>query len=539
MADATTGQPYAIAGSIEANLPRSLRACGAALQVVAVVLAIGFPIFVMVGDRDRVVSFVSDDAYYYFSVAENIATGNGPTADGITRTTGFHPLYAFLLAGVHWLTQPSVDGFVREAIALNAACFLLAGLFLYFAAGAWWGRRAGGLAALLWLANPNGTLVNVIGLEGSVYGMMLALLAWRLSVLINGKSSERSTAAWVRGCTVVGVCGGLVLLSRTDSLVFLAMLVPVMISVCGRSAIGRGLAGVGLSVVIALGMLALWWWYAWAHTGGWVQGSAAVKTLWRPEVVEEEYGRYTVGASLLFAGAVWLKYVIKCFLKVPALKWVVSSLPGLYSRGCSGASQRMLLHVYWVFPAAVGAAYALLIDRPRTWYYVPALVLLTLVAAGAAAQLIREPATNPLFAAAKRWLPVLGWLVVIECAAIGGRNMVYGRSNDQVGGLRGAEWVSKNIEADALIGCWHSGIVQYYTPHHTVINLDGLANNEILGVLRGERSMNAYWDARGIGVILGLPRQKMGGFAYEWDRKKLEPIREGVLRVVPDHGGVP
>jgi hypothetical protein len=314
--------------------------------------------------------------------------------------------------------------------------------------------------------------------------------------------------------------------------VFLGPVLVVVLAEGVRRSILHALIGTGLTAAIGVGLLSLWWWYAWRHTGAMVQGSAAVKTLWRPEVVEADYGSYSFGTSVLFGAGVWLNYLAKCFFKVPALKWSVSAVPGLLSRAEGMATRRILLHACWLCPVAAGGAYAMLIDRPRTWYYVPALVLLTFITAGAAEKIVREAATNVFFAAVKRWLPAAAWLVVIECAAIGGRNVIHGRSSEQVAGLRGAAWVSENIEASALLGCWHSGIVQYYTPDHTVINLDGLANNEILSVLRGEKTMNEYWDERGITVILGLPRQKMGGFSHRWGQKKLSPVREGVMRVV-------
>ncbi|NUM45539.1 MAG: hypothetical protein HUU38_12615, partial [Anaerolineales bacterium] len=41
--------------------------------------------------------FNTDDAFYYFVTARNVATGHGFTFDGIARTNGFHPLWMFLL----------------------------------------------------------------------------------------------------------------------------------------------------------------------------------------------------------------------------------------------------------------------------------------------------------------------------------------------------------------------------------------------------------------------------------------------------------
>lgn len=44
-----------------------------------------------------VLEATSDDAFYYFQIARNIATGHNVTFDGETLTNGFHPLWMALL----------------------------------------------------------------------------------------------------------------------------------------------------------------------------------------------------------------------------------------------------------------------------------------------------------------------------------------------------------------------------------------------------------------------------------------------------------
>jgi hypothetical protein len=161
-----------------------------------------------------------------------------------------------------------------------------------------------------------------------------------------------------------------------------------------------------------------------------------------------------------------------------------------------------------------------------------------LLSAGAAQVLITTMPTNTLQRLARACLPLMAWLIVIEVLAIFGRNMIATRSRDQVMGALAAEWVDQHmdsfVEEGEHLGCWHSGILQYYTPRHTVINLDGLANNDILRVLRGELTMNEYWDERNIRVILGEPREKMGAYEQAWGDKHLavvESFRAGKREV--------
>ena len=46
----------------------------------------------------------SDDAFYYFQIAHNLAEGKFSTFDGgITRTNGYHPLWLFLITPFYWV----------------------------------------------------------------------------------------------------------------------------------------------------------------------------------------------------------------------------------------------------------------------------------------------------------------------------------------------------------------------------------------------------------------------------------------------------
>ena len=40
--------------------------------------------------------YTTDDAFYYFKVAQNVAEGNGFTFDRLGADSGFHPLWLFI-----------------------------------------------------------------------------------------------------------------------------------------------------------------------------------------------------------------------------------------------------------------------------------------------------------------------------------------------------------------------------------------------------------------------------------------------------------
>ncbi len=493
---------------------------------VAVLFCVGLPTLLMLGSRAYIVQHLSDDAYYYFNIASHVACGEGLSADGLTKTTGFHPLYCFLLAGLRWLTEPSLDGFVRQAIVLNGVCFALTGGVLYWAAKTWWGVAGGVAAALCWWTNPHGVLIGATGLEGAVYGLCLSVSLGMAIWMLRGAEGSVGMGSFL----LLGVSLGLTHWARTDSIALLPPLAMVFLSSRSIGDVRRRLMGVGIMCVVAVGMLSVWWWIAYRETGGSLQGSAVVKQLWRAGV-RAEHGFW---GDMLQAGETWIAYAGKCLVKVPALKWTLSGWLVLLFAGrrLEDGSRTLFLHVLWVLPLGLGVAYALFIDRPRTWYYVPALVCLTLVTAGAFSQIWTGLATNRLAGLARRMMPVLIALVVVESGAVFARNLLHPRSRDQSANLVAVQRLAKNLPMGTRIGCWHSGIMQYYTPNLVVINLDGLANNDIVAVLRGGKTMNAYWDEMGIEYILGQPRRKMGGYTNAWGNKQLDFFANGVQRIV-------
>lgn len=532
----------AIAVDSARGLPPSLIAAWIA---VAVLLCVAFPIAMMVVDREHIVGFVADDAYYYFNVAQRIAAGEGPTADGLTRTTGFHPLYAFTLAALHRLTNPTLDGFVAQAVAVNAIGSILAGVFLGLAARRWWGRTAGWTAALLWWCNPHSAHIVADGLEGGVYACTLALFLWLAQIVYHAVAdgsygSSPHAGVPIKGSRVLGqavalgVAASLAVLSRTDALVILG-LICLVIGILARDR-RLGLAVTAVVVLFVAVSLSLWWWYCWSYTGSIVQGSAAVKREWNA-FLREQQGPM----AWAYAFGEWMNYAVKCVFKVPALKWVWIGAPALIVLWRTAPRPgRWMVYAHVLSPLLLGGAYCLLLDRPRTWYYVPALTIFTLLAAGAVEFVVRNVDLHST-AWARRFRSLVPYVVLGECVGlfVSQDARFLWKTSDQVQGVRAAQWLDENLPADARVGCWHSGIVQYYTPRVNVINLDGLANNDILAVLREKKSMNDYWDEMRITHILGGPRVKMGGYEKHWNGKRLETCGFGgklqcVVEDVPD-----
>lgn len=466
-------------------------AVAAAAAVAAAVLA-----FLLSSPPERLVDYLSDDAFYYLAVASHLARGDGPTFDGLTRTTGFHPLYALVLAGLGAALSPGPEASIVLALGVNAAAYAGAALLLGLAGTRLWGRRAGWLAALAWLTNPHALLLPFTGMEGTLCAAAFAGLLAALAAPV----------AWQ-----VALALALCILARTDGL----LLVPLVL---GTMAVQGSLAA-GLAVTLgAVAPYALWLLYTHAAGASAIHGSADVKRLWRARITED-LGPFE---TAWFSMRLMLTWSLKCLVKAPLLHWLLPAVAGAFR--AVPRPGRLGLHVAWLFPAALGLAYALLLPRPWTWYYAPAIAGLTLLAGGAVATTALPP----------RWRAALVVLALVESYGYLGHVLVHGRNREQRDMLAAARWIASHVPPETRMGAWNAGIYAWYGGH-TVVNLDGLINDEVGTWLRTGLPFDGYLDRRGIEVVVDfdellaqLPARRLvvlARFPSAWGGKPISVAR--------------
>lgn len=153
---------------------------------------------------------VPDDAYYYFTIARNLALGFGATSDRLAPTNGFHPLWLLAITPF-WSFDPSPFQFqIQFALALSAFLSVSAALTLFVLARRlnlhYWHAIG---AAGIFLFNPFGMASGADGLETS-----LALFLFGLSLLFEWNLIVRAQPAAIWATT--GLIWGLLLVARTD-----------------------------------------------------------------------------------------------------------------------------------------------------------------------------------------------------------------------------------------------------------------------------------------------------------------------------------
>jgi hypothetical protein len=157
-----------------------------------------------------------DDSFYAFTIADNIAKGDGVTIDGHVRTNGFQPLIVFIYALVFRLFGGGLFRQLRLVHIVSASLAALSAVLLYRFCrtslhGAGSGRRGSLLAALVWLGTCPTFIYKMKGLETGLY--FVAILAC-LSYYQNLRSRlEYSTKRII----TFGAVLGFTVLTRIDA----------------------------------------------------------------------------------------------------------------------------------------------------------------------------------------------------------------------------------------------------------------------------------------------------------------------------------
>lgn len=159
----------------------------------------------------------SDDFYYYLKTAMNVVAGKGSTFDGSIATNGYHPLWMLLLIALVGVTGSGLGALAPLAVIV-----------------------AGTTAATFWLSERlaarvmgrSGAVSLVCALYGTIYfyviakhGMEINFTVPLMMYLSLRALSGKGTLADPRDAAITGALGGLLVLSRTDSVIFVAMYV--------------------------------------------------------------------------------------------------------------------------------------------------------------------------------------------------------------------------------------------------------------------------------------------------------------------------
>lgn len=173
----------------------------------------------VVKGREEWAFLFTDDAYYYFGVARNIASGDGSTFTGLVETNGYHPLWMLALSAVGVVLRGPY-AFLFGVALLQTALWIGA-----VHQAALIGRRLGsaalgvaGMVALGFL----GVITGQLAFNGMESAPLLLLLLVSVRLTIDVDEDDK------RGLARLAIVLALVCLTRLDAAVTAAALAAVV-----------------------------------------------------------------------------------------------------------------------------------------------------------------------------------------------------------------------------------------------------------------------------------------------------------------------
>jgi hypothetical protein len=157
--------------------------------------------------------FLYDDSFYAFKIAQNIVAGRGVTFDGIHATSGFQPLYIFLLVPIYLISGGSPTLPIYIALSLLSVCTCLTAYLIFSIARRYVGRTASFLTAVIWAFSPIVTKQTANGLETALAVLMIGLSVYYYLVKIR-PAADPSAGCYFK----LGLLLGLTVLARIDGI---------------------------------------------------------------------------------------------------------------------------------------------------------------------------------------------------------------------------------------------------------------------------------------------------------------------------------
>lgn len=449
-------------------------------------------------------ALLEDDAWMVAAIARHWALGHGITADGLTPTNGFHPLYPLTLGALPYLFRPDdLDFGFRVNLLI---CALLNGLALvpFYGLARLLASRPVALAGLAVLAiNPLFVRVSVNAMETSLALLLLLALWWY--------ALARPPTHW-RSAALMGALAALAGLARLDNLLAAGML---GLALLWREARARRLPTLSMAYGLTAGVLLAPYFARNLLVFGALSPSSG-RALAYLHSYRESFA-FSSGLQLVayqpaldlysWDAPQWL--LALTILALGAMVWSLAR-----------AARALLLPLFG-YALALTFYYSYLQQQGQPRYYVGVgVIVLLLACAWADRRRMADRQAADIGAAAtdhfrSRWLRLRGrWspVVAIPAAIVLFNGALFARSVDEIARApylaqpamyEAARWIAANLPPDARLASSNSGIFQYYSGH-VVINFDGKLNHEIIPVLE-RRELDAYLRRKGVAYIVDLP----------------------------------
>jgi hypothetical protein len=398
-------------------------------------------------------------------------------------TNGFHPLYAILLIPIfELLSSFGTNAPVYASLILLSTVTVLTAIPIFGIGKELHSETAGLLTAFFWLFNPYILFVSLSGLETPLQTLFISILLWYILVRVDrGAPTHKQT-------TVVGGLIALAFLSRMDSVllgigIFLALTLRAVWEKRGlvdKKEIFSLIAPIISGGLVASLLVSPWILWNLLVVGRLTPVSGAALRALRLEG-GSSYWEMVVLAIYQTAIFVWNYFFYGLFSSllgrikaVVAFSLLIVIILTLYKKNMfSDLVKRLDFLIiggmiyypfYWFYELGM-----------RGWYSLFTSLILTIILALAVTEFMKFAASKDI---AIREVVVVIMIFSGLFVASGAVQYQEGAYPQELTKYEVAQYIDEEIPADTPVGSFNTGIYQYYTPNHDVINLDGVMNPE-------------------------------------------------------------
>jgi hypothetical protein len=437
--------------------------------IAAVVVAAALGVSILAAPVGRLVVIVPDDAFYYLQIARNLVATGRSTADGVSVTNGYHPLWLAIVTSLAAII-PDREWLLRAAVGMSVLLHFVASWLVGARVTQMVGRAWGRAAALCWLLNRVAFVIALQAMESTLYiVMLLVALGVHLRLAATFAAATREIPQR-RLLFLYGASLGFVILARTEGAIIAVIALVWLGARLWRTPIRWGLCAATLGLVVMPWLLFSLW-----QVGTIQQDSGAMKALWAADLFPSVASRLTNlldTTDYFFRGSMRLMwYSLPSPLFVMAVITLGAACVAVQWRRPRGRAALALRAV--VIPTSVVAVvYGLtLVDRQIWWLGLPWLAIFLTAMIGTVWLCRAIPAVRrrqPLVRGAVVAASLLSFIALARAPLA--------PYQWQADVLRSQTAIERLIPADQRIGCFNAGIPLYFGTGR-VIALDGLVSH--------------------------------------------------------------
>lgn len=405
---------------------------------------------------------LSDDAFYYFKIAKNLASGRGVTFDGIHATNGFHPLWLAIITPVYIIFKSNLELPIHIILTISAIIDLATIYLIYQIVDLLTSSRGAALfASIAYGFNSSMLIHSVSGLDTSL-GVFLLTLTYYF--FLTKRRSER-----IRDYIILGVMLGLMFLARTDNIFFLIILLGYFFA-------KKRLDYLFISGLVALLIVSPWFVFNYQTFGTIIQSSGEAYPYVIKHNYVSEYAPQTLD-TVKHSAKIFLKgfFMDLIMLNMWGLGFIFVTLYATYlmlARGGDEATRHFTKNLRLLSPILASLLLVCFVHGAIRWYvrtwYLASGAVFAAVFSGLLYDYLSEKDL-------KTQHNILICLVILTLLLYNIILLPFSYWPWQAEMYEGSEFLNDNLDENAIVGCFNCGIIGYFSDV-TVINLDGVVN---------------------------------------------------------------